>query len=60
MLFRARARPLLHSLEHDLGWGKFAAGVDVVDLPGSHDHLLNESNMRLVAERIVERLGKAN
>jgi thioesterase domain-containing protein len=60
MLFRARARPLLHSLDRDLGWGKLAAGgVEIIDLPGSHDNLLREPNMRVVAERLVERLNKS-
>ena len=60
MLFRARARPLLHSLDRDLGWGKLAAGgVEIIDLPGSHANLLREPSMRVIAERLVERLSSA-
>jgi amino acid adenylation domain-containing protein len=60
MLFRARARPLLHSLDRDLGWGKLAAGgVEIIDLPGSHDNLLREPSMRVIAERLVARLPKS-
>jgi amino acid adenylation domain-containing protein len=60
MLFRARARPLLHSLDRDLGWGNLAAGgVEIIDLPGSHDNLLSESSMRRVAKRLVERLDRS-
>ena len=43
ILFRARARPLLHSLERDLGWGGLVAGgVEIHDLAGNHDDLVSE------------------
>ncbi|MGO9110863.1 MAG: amino acid adenylation domain-containing protein [Thermoguttaceae bacterium] len=60
MLFRARARPLLHSLEHDLNWGELVAGgVEINDLPGNHVDLLCEPGMRAFAERLVERLSES-
>jgi amino acid adenylation domain-containing protein len=59
-LFRSRARPLFRLEGHDLGWGQIAAGgVEVIVLPGSHDTLVQEPSVRLLAERLAERLRRA-
>jgi thioesterase domain-containing protein len=59
MLFRARARPLLHSFDPDLGWdGLAAGGVEIHVLPGNHLDLMVEPALGAIAERLAERLSK--
>ena len=59
VLFRARTRQLLHSFERDLNWGELVAGgVEIIDLPGSHDTFLNETNMRTIAARIAQQVSE--
>jgi amino acid adenylation domain-containing protein len=56
-LFRAQASPLLHPRERDLGWGELVAGgVEIHDLPANHVSILLEPSIRVIAERIVERM----
>ena len=56
MVLKARARPLLGSPEHDLGWSRMVSGdVSVCWIPGSHETILREPYAREVARHI--RLG---
>src|SRR5258708_10951074 len=36
---------------HDNGWGPFVDGVDVFDVPGAHDSIVLEPNVRALAAR---------
>lgn len=49
-LVRARARPLLRGHEPDLGWGQLADDVDIRVVPGNHATVLQEPNVRRLAE----------
>jgi amino acid adenylation domain-containing protein len=52
-LIRARTRPLLHSLREDLGWGDWTrGGVDIRQVPGHHASILEEPNVRILAEHL--------
>jgi amino acid adenylation domain-containing protein len=37
-----------------LGWRDFAADAEIVKVPGFHDHLIFEPNVRVIAERLDE------
>jgi amino acid adenylation domain-containing protein len=54
LLFRARCQPLFcPGAEPDLGWGKFATGgVQVEVIPGSHETILREPHVRVLAQRL--------
>jgi thioesterase domain-containing protein len=55
-LFRASAQPL-PGLPWDLGWTPLAeGGVEVYDLPGDHDLVFKEENIRVLAEQLRARL----
>jgi thioesterase domain-containing protein/acyl carrier protein len=56
-LFRARVRPLFRLHGRDLGWGALAGGgLEVVAVPGNHDTMLKEPNVRVLAEALLARL----
>jgi thioesterase domain-containing protein len=53
VLMRTRGQPLLSSLEEDFCWGKLVQGrVDVVLVPGSHENIFMEPNVRALASRL--------
>jgi thioesterase domain-containing protein len=53
-LFRARAQPLFRCDPYDLGWGDIAdKGVDVVVIPGNHESLVREPNVRVLAAKLL-------
>jgi amino acid adenylation domain-containing protein len=55
-LFRAKKQPL-SNLDPALGWSLFAkGGVDLHVIPGGHEALLQEPNVRVVAEQLQARL----
>jgi thioesterase domain-containing protein len=41
---------------HDNGWGAHAAHVDVYEVPGDHDSMVLEPNVRVLANRLRQRL----
>jgi amino acid adenylation domain-containing protein len=52
-LFRARARPIFHSLRPDLGWGDVAqGGVDIHVINGEHWRIMLEPTVRTLAEQL--------
>jgi thioesterase domain-containing protein len=58
-LFRARTRPLFHSLDEDLGWKDLAAGgVEVIQIPGNHDSILEEPHVARLARRLQDCLDR--
>jgi thioesterase domain-containing protein len=53
-LFRARTDRLGRPRPTDLGWGAFAAGgVKIHPLPGTHASIVEEPNVRVLAERLT-------
>ena len=57
-VFRAKVRPLLHSLEPDLGWSKINVGqVDVHHVPGDHKYIMHEPVCSLLAEKLSGMVG---
>jgi thioesterase domain-containing protein len=48
-LFRARTRPILHSLRPDLGWGEIAQG-------GVEIHVVNGEHWRIMLDPLVQEL----
>ena len=59
-LFRAAIQPDPR-MPRDLGWTPFAeAGVEVHEVPGDHDLMFQEPNIRILAERIRERLERSD
>ena len=49
-LLRTRAHPLLCSFDPAFGWGEWAAGgVDVRIVPGSHENIFVEPDVRTLA-----------
>jgi thioesterase domain-containing protein len=51
-LFRAYAQPLNGPHGRDLGWGRFAAKVQVIDVPGNHGGLLLHPDVRDLARAL--------
>ena len=52
-LFRARTRPLLHSLSPDLGWAEIAReGVDIRIIAGHHWSIMVEPNVQNLADQL--------
>jgi thioesterase domain-containing protein len=49
VLFRARARPLLHPQTWDLGWQPLARSVRVIPSPGNHHTLMHDPHVHYVA-----------
>jgi len=61
-LLFAEEKPQFIEVARDpyLGWGAYVqGGVEVVRIPGDHVHMLQEPNVRIVAERLLERLEAA-
>jgi aspartate racemase len=59
-LFRARTRPLFGLHGRDLGWAALAGqGLDIVEIPGNHESILQDPHVRVLAERLMEYLQKA-
>jgi thioesterase domain-containing protein len=57
LLFRARCRPLFHSLAPDLGWGRYAAhGFDRVLVSCNHDNILKPPHVREIAARLEKEI----
>ncbi len=58
-VFRAAARPLLHSLEPDLGWSKLGGGrVAVEHIPGDHARILGPPYSQMLSARMTEALDR--
>jgi thioesterase domain-containing protein/acyl carrier protein len=49
----------LQYVYHDNGWGRFAGAVEVHEVPGSHDSMVLEPNVRVVAARLRACIHKA-
>jgi thioesterase domain-containing protein len=59
-LFRARARPLFRLWDADLGWSQIAmGGVEVHTITGSHDNMMQEPNVKWLAEALRRSLDEA-
>jgi acyl transferase domain-containing protein/thioesterase domain-containing protein len=58
-LFRAFAQPLVGPHGRDLQWGRFAASVRVIDVPGNHGGLLLHPDVRDVARALRRALAEA-
>jgi thioesterase domain-containing protein len=53
MIFRSRMHQFICSFAADYGWSEFArGGVTVTVVPGAHETILEEPNVRAVAEEI--------
>jgi hypothetical protein len=58
-LLRTRGQPMLCSFEPDFCWGKLARrGVMVKQIPGSHENIFVEPNVRFLAEQMEECLAE--
>jgi thioesterase domain-containing protein len=63
-LFRPRLRPvhtfggggMINSdrrrIYHDNGWGRFVRSVEVFEMPGDHDNMVLEPNVRILATNL--------
>jgi thioesterase domain-containing protein/acyl carrier protein len=61
-LLFAEEKPQFIEVARDpqLGWGMYAqGGVEVIRIPGDHIHMVQEPNVRVVAERIRQSLAAA-
>jgi amino acid adenylation domain-containing protein/FkbH-like protein len=59
-LLRTRGQPLLCSFDEDFCWGGLAlGGVKVKRIPGSHENVFTEPNVRYLARAIEECLAQA-
>jgi len=60
LLLRTRGQPLLCSLENDFSWRKLArGGVQVTLIPGSHENIFMEPNVRMLAKELGFALAEA-
>jgi FkbH-like protein len=60
LLLRTRGQPLLCSLERDFCWGKLAQrGAQVIVIPGSHENVFMEPNVRTLAKELGFALAQA-
>jgi amino acid adenylation domain-containing protein/FkbH-like protein len=60
VLLRTRGQPLLCSLEEDFCWRKLAkGGVDIRFIPGSHENVFMEPNVKTLAHELQEVLAQA-
>ncbi len=58
VIFRSRMHQFLCSFAADFGWGEFVrGGVTVTIVPGAHETILEEPNVRAVAEKLRACLG---
>jgi thioesterase domain-containing protein len=54
ILFRTRGQPLFSSLEEDFCWGKLVrGGIDVKLVPGSHESVFVDPNVRHLANELA-------
>lgn len=51
-LFRSTARDGSEGMDSDLGWRGLSSEIEVVDLPSNHFNILQEPNVRLLAEKL--------
>jgi amino acid adenylation domain-containing protein/FkbH-like protein len=59
-LLRTRGQPIFCSFADDFCWGKLArGGVTVKQIPGSHENIFVEPNVKFLAEQIEECLAEA-
>lgn len=58
-LFRATDRSALDREDELLGWDKFASEVDLYLVPGDHVNMVNEPNVRVLAEKLNQCLDRA-
>jgi thioesterase domain-containing protein len=56
VLYKARTDPLFKVREIDLKWRKIASRLDVVQVNGTHNTVLDESNVPLLAKDLNARL----
>ncbi|EEF58139.1 non-ribosomal peptide synthetase [Pedosphaera parvula] len=60
-LFRTCRQPLFCSFEDSYGWNEFCfGGVDVKIIPGSHESIFTEPNVRRLASEVEECLREAH
>ena len=60
-LFRARTRPILHSLRPDLGWGEVAqGGVEIHVVNGKHWRIMLDPHVQELADQIRKCLEEAD
>jgi FkbH-like protein len=60
LLLRTRGQPLLCSLENDFCWRKLVlGGVQVTVIPGSHENIFMEPNVRTLAKELGFALSEA-
>jgi hypothetical protein len=53
LLLRTRGQPLFSSLDPQYGWSKLAlGGLEVRIIPGAHEHIFIEPNVRVLAREI--------
>ena len=58
-LLRTRGQPIFCSFADDFCWGKLArGGVTVKQIPGSHENIFVEPNVKFLAEQIEECLAE--
>jgi thioesterase domain-containing protein/acyl carrier protein len=51
-IFRSTARDAYEGTDRALGWGGLAAEIEVVDLPSNHFNILQDPNVRLLADNL--------
>jgi len=60
ILFRTRGQALFCSLDADLSWGRLVqGGVTVKEIPGSHENIFMEPNVRYLAKELGKCLEQA-
>jgi len=58
-LLRTRGQPIFCSYAEDFCWGKLArGGVSVKHIPGSHENIFVEPNVKFLAEQIEKCLAE--
>ncbi|HWH70138.1 MAG TPA: alpha/beta fold hydrolase, partial [Candidatus Sulfotelmatobacter sp.] len=61
MLLRTRGQPVFCSLEEDFCWGKLAqGGVILKRIPGSHENIFMEPNVKVLAQELTTALAQAH
>jgi len=58
-LFRTRGQPLLCSFEDDFCWNRLAQEVTVKLIPGSHENIFMEPNVKVLAKELEACLARA-
>ncbi len=60
-LFRTLGQPMFCSLEEDFGWGRLAGGgVEIKMVPGSHENIFMEPDVRSLAAQLKTCLDRSN